>query len=51
VTLGLLYPTRRMLPPRAKAFIDLAVEELRRHLSSRLDLIKSPNVTTLAELA
>ena len=24
VTLGVLYPTRRMLPPRTKSFIDLA---------------------------
>ena len=36
MTLGILYPTRRMLPPRTKAFIDLAVEELRRHLASAL---------------
>ena len=33
VTLGILYPTRRMLPPRTKSFIDLAVEELRRHVA------------------
>ena len=33
VTLGILYPTRRMLPPRTKAFIEMAVEELRRHLA------------------
>lgn len=36
VTLGILYPTRRMLPPRTKAFIDLAVEETRRHVTSQL---------------
>ena len=35
VTLGILYPTRRMLPPRTKSFIDLAVEELRRHLNAQ----------------
>jgi DNA-binding transcriptional LysR family regulator len=35
-TLGILYPTRRMLPPRTKAFIELAVEELRRHLAQAL---------------
>jgi DNA-binding transcriptional LysR family regulator len=51
VTLGLLYPTRRMLPPRAKAFIDLAVEELRRHLTGRLELIKSPDAAPLPEPA
>ncbi len=28
VTLGILYPTRRMLPPRTKSFIDLAVERV-----------------------
>ena len=36
VTLGILYPTRKMLPPRTKAFIEMAVEELRRHLAARL---------------
>ncbi len=36
VTLGILYPTRRMLPPRTKSFIDLSVEEMRRHLTSQL---------------
>ncbi len=36
VTLGILYPTRRMLPPRTKSFIDLAVEELRRHVAHEL---------------
>ncbi|MGO9772210.1 MAG: hypothetical protein ACLPSW_22205 [Roseiarcus sp.] len=39
MTLGVLYPTRRMLPPRAKSFIDLAVEELRRHLGEQLALL------------
>jgi DNA-binding transcriptional LysR family regulator len=38
-TLGILYPTRRMLPPRAKSFIDLAVEELRRHVNGQLALL------------
>jgi DNA-binding transcriptional LysR family regulator len=36
VTLGVLYPTRRMLPPRTKSFIDLSVDEMRRHLTSQL---------------
>ncbi len=39
MTLGVLYPTRRMLPPRTKSFIDLAVEELRRHVSEQLALL------------
>jgi DNA-binding transcriptional LysR family regulator len=38
VTLGVLYPTRRMLPPRTKTFIDMAVEELRGHVTTRLAL-------------
>jgi DNA-binding transcriptional LysR family regulator len=41
VTLGVLYPTRRMLPPRTKSFIDLAVEEMRRHLTSQLAILGS----------
>lgn len=39
VTLGILYPTRRMLPPRTKTFIEMAVEELRRHLSAQAALL------------
>lgn len=39
VTLGILYPTRRMLPPRTKTFIDLSVEEMRRHLTSQLAIL------------
>jgi len=39
VTLGVLYPTRRMLPPRVKTFIEMAVEELRRHVAERLALL------------
>jgi len=39
VTLGVLYPTRRMLPPRAKSFIDMAAEELRRHVGEQLALL------------
>jgi DNA-binding transcriptional LysR family regulator len=39
VTLGILYPTRRMLPPRTKSFIDLSVEEMRRHLTSQLAVL------------
>jgi len=39
VTLGVLYPSRRMLPPRTKSFIDLAVEELRRHVGGQLALL------------
>ena len=36
VTLGALYPTRRLLPPRTRAFIDLAVEELRGYVAGEL---------------
>jgi DNA-binding transcriptional LysR family regulator len=39
LTLGALYPTRRMLPPRAKTFLDLSVEELRRHVAGQLQLL------------
>jgi DNA-binding transcriptional LysR family regulator len=42
LTLGVLYPTRRMLPPRVKSFIDMAVEELRRHLAEQLALLGRP---------
>ena len=41
MTLAALYPTRRMLPPRVKSFIELAVEELRRHLAQQLALIEA----------
>jgi DNA-binding transcriptional LysR family regulator len=40
MTLGVLYPTRRMLPPRTKSFIDLAVDELRQHLTQQLALLE-----------
>ena len=40
VILGVLFPTRRMLPPRTKAFIDLAVEHLRKHVMERLALVE-----------
>ena len=36
VTLGIIYPSRRLLPPRTKSFIDLAVDELRRHVAHEL---------------
>ncbi|MGD0723142.1 MAG: LysR family transcriptional regulator [Roseiarcus sp.] len=36
VTLGVLYPSRRMLPPRTKSFIELCVEEMRRHIGAQL---------------
>jgi DNA-binding transcriptional LysR family regulator len=39
VTLGVLYPTRRMLPPRTKSFIDLSVDEMRRHLTNQLAIL------------
>ena len=46
VTLAVLYPTRRMLPPRAKSFIELAVEELRRHLAQQLALVEPKAAAT-----
>ena len=48
LTLGVLYPTRRMLPPRAKSFIDLAIEELRRHVNEQLALLVHPPATLAA---
>jgi DNA-binding transcriptional LysR family regulator len=39
VTLGVIYPTRRLLPPRTKSFIDLAVDELRRHVAHELQKV------------
>jgi len=40
VTLAAFYPTRRMSPPRAKSFVEFAVEELRRHIALELALIE-----------
>jgi hypothetical protein len=39
VTLGILDATRRMPPPRTKSFIEMAVEELRRHLTIQLAIL------------
>ena len=39
VTLGILYPSRKMLPKRTKDFADLVYDEIRAHLSSQLALI------------
>lgn len=36
VTLGVLYPTRKMLPSRVKSFVDMSVEGIRRHVSKQL---------------
>jgi DNA-binding transcriptional LysR family regulator len=36
VTLGVLYPTKRMAPPWQRDFMDLAVERLRRHVAEAL---------------
>lgn len=49
VTLGLLYPTKRMLAPRAKTFIDLSVEQLRAHVTAKLALLKSAAAAPAAE--
>jgi DNA-binding transcriptional LysR family regulator len=48
VTLGILYPSRRMLPPRTKSFIDLSVEEMRRHLTSQLAVLGTQKQTVPA---
>jgi DNA-binding transcriptional LysR family regulator len=48
VTLGVLYPTRRMLPPRTKSFIDLSVEEMRRHLTKELAILGAQKQTVSA---
>ena len=39
VTLAALYPTRKMVPVRVKTFVDMAVEDVRRYLAGRLELI------------
>jgi hypothetical protein len=39
VTLGILDATRCMPPPRTKSFIEMAVEELRRHLTIQLAIL------------
>lgn len=36
VTLGVLYPTRKMLPARVKTFVDMTVDGVRRHVSKQL---------------
>jgi DNA-binding transcriptional LysR family regulator len=39
VTLGILYPTRKMLPLRVKSFVDMTVEGVRQHVSTQLGLV------------
>jgi DNA-binding transcriptional LysR family regulator len=39
VTLGVLYPTRKMLPARVKSFVDMTVDGVRRHVSTQLGLV------------
>jgi len=39
VMLAALYPTRKMVPVRVKTFVDMAVEDVRRYLAGRLELI------------
>ena len=45
VTLGILYPSRKMLPPRTKAFIDLASEALKKHVAGQLALLEAKGGT------
>ncbi|SEH96546.1 transcriptional regulator, LysR family [Methylobacterium sp. 275MFSha3.1] len=39
VTLGLLYPSRKMLSARTKTFVDMTHEALRQHVSEQLALV------------
>jgi DNA-binding transcriptional LysR family regulator len=39
VTLGLLYPSRKMLPARTKTFVEMAHEALRAHVVEQLALV------------
>ena len=39
VTLGVVYPSRKMLPNRAKTFVEMTTEALRAHVGAGLDLI------------
>lgn len=39
ITLGVLYPTRKMLPSRVKTFVETAVEGVRKHIAEQLHLI------------
>lgn len=38
-TLGVLYPSRRMLPKRVKSFVDTTVERLRAHVKEQLQML------------
>lgn len=35
-TLGILYPTSRLLPPRVKRFVDMSLDALRAHIARQL---------------
>jgi DNA-binding transcriptional LysR family regulator len=39
VTLGVIYPTRKMLSPRVKSFVDMSIEGIRQHLSKQLSYV------------
>ncbi|WP_040308025.1 LysR family transcriptional regulator [Afipia felis] len=39
VTLGVLYPSRKMLPPRVKAFVEMTIAALRCHITHELQRI------------
>lgn len=36
VVCGVLYPTRKMLPPRVRSFVDMVIEGLHDHISQKL---------------
>ncbi|MBB2962613.1 DNA-binding transcriptional LysR family regulator [Methylobacterium sp. R2-1] len=38
-TLGVVYPSRKMLPARAKSFVEMTTEALRAHVGAQLALI------------
>lgn len=42
VTLGILYPSRKMLSVRSKTFVDMAYEDLRGHVNQGLQLVGRP---------
>lgn len=39
VTLGVLYPTRKMLPLRVKSFVEMTVDDIRSHVAKQLSYV------------
>lgn len=44
VTLGVIYPTRKMLPSRVKSFVDICVDGLKQHISKQLSVLGEDRV-------